>query len=645
MLHHVLRLYGYTPSLWQEACRLFEQALGLHDGHRSALGNPRMTDMSASPSRTPPLHLFPGPIHSSSPCPSPHEGEAHESDAAKPIIVSAVEGENSIQNTKEEEEEEEWDGNMEGGAGHASLSSRPLPSHPPSSHTHPSSERCPPHARPSSLWWSPSEIPPYRAASCGEDVHRTPPSSVSPSLPWGSSSTTAPEGGTALSGAASLLLRPVPSLWTILTDDEKPMETSGGLPRSTPDDGDVFGCRPLQGVRPNTLTLFHALQVLQPHFSQEWERGLRYTTQLLHAPYHVPIAHDVATVELILRCCIQGHRRTEALYYMALCNASRHPQGVGRTAVSDAIGIRRTPKASEGVSLSKISMRKTNGYASGVSSATGQKKKRRAESTSSIVRELRFPLQEPLARLLCERTPEMETATRETTTIRREVTEEDTKNEHSHLPPPPLSHLLSAADVYVCPQSRDCRFSSSTPEMVKESPKEKGIPQEWPSTASHLSAEELSKHFSRHTLFRAYNGLLQKSTSLEEAEWYRKTLFSIRGGIENESLAHLVPLYAKRGKWEAALHSLQELIYHPRRQARFLPTAALHDSVQYALEQAPSPGPSWEVSMKLFKDMIENAQVPLSEVAFQSVVKKCFSQGASVSAQKLFEYMIRHGVR
>lgn len=379
-------------------------------------------------------------------------------------------------------------------------------------------------------------------------------------------------------------------------------------------------CLPLRGMQPNTLTLYRILEVLRPHKEQQWERGLAYASQLMQPPYDVQVGQDVATVELLLQLCIQGRRREDALHYMSLCNASRHENSLSMASSTSVADFGDGVHASSvGVPLKKSKRKQMM--------QSNQKPHRFAEvidMNRSIVRDLRFPLQESLARLLCEWSPEREMGKKEDVD-EHHATKATTRSPHTS----PVSHLLSAADVY----TRSRRQDSNLPLSPS------------PTTPSYLSAEELSMHFNRHTLSRAYNGLLQQSKTLEEAERYKKSLFSLRAGIENESLAHLIPLHAQRGKWEAALHGLQELVHHPRRQARFLPTAALHDSVQYALEQAPAPGPSWEVSVKLFKDMIEKAQVPLSEVAFQSVVKKCFSQGASGPAQKLFEYLIRHGVK
>lgn len=160
-----------------------------------------------------------------------------------------------------------------------------------------------------------------------------------------------------------------------------------------------------------------------------------------------------------------------------------------------------------------------------------------------------------------------------------------------------------------------------------------------------FSPAAMSKYFNHHTLSRAYNTLLQHSTQASDATHWRNELQRLRCSVENESLVHLVTLHSKEGAWRAALSSLEEILQDPARQRFFVPTAALHDTVQYALEQAPPPGASWEVSVRLFTDFTSTRQVPLSDVAFQSVVKKCFSQGAHTQAQHLFEYLIRHGVK
>ncbi|GET91579.1 hypothetical protein, conserved [Leishmania tarentolae] len=187
----------------------------------------------------------------------------------------------------------------------------------------------------------------------------------------------------------------------------------------------------------------------------------------------------------------------------------------------------------------------------------------------------------------------------------------------------------------------------------------------------------LSKHYNTDTLSRAYNFLVQNSDTLGAAEQVleqlrRSQLPSLQGrrasaqeaqnytggaacgqlrdldaelaGLETESVAHIAYLSAVAGDWRRALHHTNALLHEPRYHTTFFPAARLHDAVQYALEQAPDPGPSWQVSLQLFTDMMER-NVPSSEVSFQSAVKRCFAGGVPDQAQKLFHFALRNGVR
>lgn len=187
-----------------------------------------------------------------------------------------------------------------------------------------------------------------------------------------------------------------------------------------------------------------------------------------------------------------------------------------------------------------------------------------------------------------------------------------------------------------------------------------------------------SKHYNTDTLSRAYNCLLQGSATFEAAEPIIEELnqrYSMQraearlsasnhrespsaasqgdaelaynrklAGLETESVAHVAYLSCVAGDWVRALHHTNALLHASAFQATFLPTARLHDAVQYALEQAPPPGPQWQVSLKLFTDMMER-NVPSSEVSFQSVVKRCFAGGAPDQAQRLFHLVLKRGVR
>ncbi|KAG5471061.1 hypothetical protein CUR178_02368 [Leishmania enriettii] len=188
---------------------------------------------------------------------------------------------------------------------------------------------------------------------------------------------------------------------------------------------------------------------------------------------------------------------------------------------------------------------------------------------------------------------------------------------------------------------------------------------------------ELSKHYNTNTLSRAYNFLVQNADTLDAAEQVlaqlrHSRLLPLEGcsavacdekrcaggdaggpnngmnaelaGLETESVAHIAYLSAVAGDWCRALHHTNALLHEPRYRTTFFPTARLHDAVQYALEQAPSPGPSWQVSLQLFTEMTERS-VPTSEVSFQCAVKRCFAGGVPGQAQKLFHFALRRGVR
>ncbi|CBZ29631.1 conserved hypothetical protein [Leishmania mexicana MHOM/GT/2001/U1103] len=187
----------------------------------------------------------------------------------------------------------------------------------------------------------------------------------------------------------------------------------------------------------------------------------------------------------------------------------------------------------------------------------------------------------------------------------------------------------------------------------------------------------LSKHYNMNTLSRAYNFLVQSADTLDAAEQVLEHLRRSRSpplqgcsaaahetkghagggagcplrdtdaelaGLETESVTHIAYLSAVAGDWRRALHHANALLHEPRYRTTFFPTARLHDAVQYALEQAPSPGPSWQVSLQLFTDMMER-NVPSSEVSFQSAVKRCFAGGVPDQAQRLFHFVLRNGVR
>ncbi|KEG06600.1 hypothetical protein DQ04_13121010 [Trypanosoma grayi] len=167
--------------------------------------------------------------------------------------------------------------------------------------------------------------------------------------------------------------------------------------------------------------------------------------------------------------------------------------------------------------------------------------------------------------------------------------------------------------------------------------------QKGPLATRLLQESQLSKHFSKDVTGKAYNTMLRYSGTVAEAQLCLQTIKSLGMALENESCEHLLILYAREGDWEQALSSLNLLLEDPQRRRLYIPSAKTHDAVQYALERAPPPGPSWEVSLRLFSRM-SDLQVPVSEVAFQSTVKKCFAQGQSGQAQAIFQFVMRHGV-
>ncbi|RNF24299.1 uncharacterized protein Tco025E_02588 [Trypanosoma conorhini] len=158
-----------------------------------------------------------------------------------------------------------------------------------------------------------------------------------------------------------------------------------------------------------------------------------------------------------------------------------------------------------------------------------------------------------------------------------------------------------------------------------------------------LQQPQLSRHFSTDTTGKACNVMLRYCPTIAEARIWLQTLGAKNMSVENESYEHLMVLHAREGDWREALSLFNALLTDPRRQRLYIPSAKAHDAVQYALERAPPPGPSWELSLTLFARMCD-LHVPISEVAFQSVVKKCFAQGRTEQAQSLFRFVVRYGV-
>ncbi|CCW60405.1 unnamed protein product [Phytomonas sp. EM1] len=202
---------------------------------------------------------------------------------------------------------------------------------------------------------------------------------------------------------------------------------------------------------------------------------------------------------------------------------------------------------------------------------------------------------------------------------------------------------------------------------------------------SLVQQRSLSKFYNPQTLSRAFNALIQSSKTIDEAMRHYDELKRVsrrRSGkgapakantisaasaepqqqpvrseafgastnhemfemLENESLHQLTILNAMEGRWQEAVTIFQHLLHDPRRKL-YVPTTEVHDCIQYALAQAPAPGASWQLSVALFYELCEERQLPTSPLAFQSAVRKCFSQDAGEVAQKLFKFMIRKGVR
>lgn len=159
-----------------------------------------------------------------------------------------------------------------------------------------------------------------------------------------------------------------------------------------------------------------------------------------------------------------------------------------------------------------------------------------------------------------------------------------------------------------------------------------------------LYQKQLSKHFGADATGRAFNVMLRSTNTAGESLSWTRVMKAKGIKVENESYEHLLLQSSREGEWRQALWFLDKLLDDPVRRYFYLPSAKVHDAVQYALERAPPPGASWEVSVRLFSRMCD-LHVPISEVAFQSAVKKCFSHGMAERAQAIFTYMIHYGVR
>jgi hypothetical protein len=350
-------------------------------------------------------------------------------------------------------------------------------------------------------------------------------------------------------------------------------------------------------VRPNAVTIHQTCRALQQH----WDVALRYVQCLRETSGDaLDLLSDIAATEDVLRLCIAGQRWQEALNLVVEHQAAMHQKR------------RRTLAGASTSASSNLSVR---------------------------------------------------------------VVTSELPNKRQHYRPDifvQLVRLLSSAPAarrvaYTLVQ-QSCDSSPALAPAVVVARHE--------AAATSSDPLSVSKHYNLDTVSRAYNCLLQGSTTLNAAdaivdklnERYRvdgDTRTSFREtataslsspqsdtnecdkkllGLETESVAHIAYLASVAGNWERALHHTNALLNSPRYRSTFFPTARLHDAVQYALEQAPLPGPSWKLSMKLFVDMMER-NVPSSEVSFQAVVKRCFAGGAPDQAQNLFHLVFKRGVR
>ncbi|KAG8341009.1 hypothetical protein TRVL_08165 [Trypanosoma vivax] len=164
------------------------------------------------------------------------------------------------------------------------------------------------------------------------------------------------------------------------------------------------------------------------------------------------------------------------------------------------------------------------------------------------------------------------------------------------------------------------------------------------SLASQLLQQgQFSKYFSTDTRAKAYNVVLRGSNALGEAQSWLQVMKCKNLTVENESYEHLLFLYAREGEWRQSLSIMQMLMNDPKRKHLYIPSTKAHNAVQYALERAPQPGPSWRVSVQLFSQACA-MHVPVSSVAFQCTVKKCLSQNMSEQAQSIFAFVMQRGV-
>lgn len=349
-------------------------------------------------------------------------------------------------------------------------------------------------------------------------------------------------------------------------------------------------------VQPNAVTIHQTCCALQ----QQCEVGLRYV-RLLHdtSSDSIDLFSDIAATEDVLRLCIAGQKWQEALELVTQHQAMlRNRRSASSNAIRHAFHPSQVP-------------------------STSARPQAVAATLPSDRQHYRPDVFVQLVRLLGSAPPAR---------------------------PAAYTLLQSQARSSTC-ESASAASAAASPQSV---------------------ALGRSKHYNADTLSRAYNCLLQGSDTLAAADAIVSELnhhyetdgrlaesslhsctstaavtdpYDVKlAGLETESVAHVAYLCCVAGNWERALHHTNALLHAPRYKATFLPTARLHDAMQYALEQAPPPGPSWELSMRLFTDMMER-HVPNSEVSFQSVVKRCFAGGAPEQAQKLFHMVLKRGVR
>eukprot|EP00744_Colponema_vietnamica_P020452 GILI01029055.1.p1 GENE.GILI01029055.1~~GILI01029055.1.p1 ORF type:complete len:643 (+),score=91.80 GILI01029055.1:239-1930(+) len=150
---------------------------------------------------------------------------------------------------------------------------------------------------------------------------------------------------------------------------------------------------------------------------------------------------------------------------------------------------------------------------------------------------------------------------------------------------------------------------------------------------------------------------------LQLLDMHYQTLMANHGHVESASLQRLLEAHCKNGDWVSGLRFLNQL------QARNAATTAGHDAVQYSMlePKAPLRPPKWELAVEVYDSLtgcrtmlsdesVDEEQssaeepqqrkltVAISEVAFRSCLRLCFSQGATDAAQKLLRTTMKRGI-